>query len=112
MPDNGCNLQDCFLCRNYIPEWKQLIGYEKKTVVFRKGKRVFSEGDPVRGIYFIYEGSAKVHINWGTQKNVIIRFAKSGDILGHRGFGSDSIYPVSATTLVDSKVCFIDNQLF
>jgi CRP-like cAMP-binding protein len=112
MKDQVCDLDSCFLCRHCMKEWKVLIGVQKKTLVFKKGKNIFKEGDSVQGIFFMYKGSAKVSKNWGEQKELILHFAKPGDVLGHRGFGGNASYPVSATAIEDSKVCFIDNHLF
>jgi CRP-like cAMP-binding protein len=106
----NCNLEDCFLCRFCIPEWKEAIALRKKTIAVKKGKQIFKEGDKVTGIYFMYSGSAKVHKQWINQKELIIRFVKTGDILGHRGIGDSDIYPIGATALEDSKVCFITND--
>jgi CRP/FNR family transcriptional regulator len=109
MMATGCDLKSCFLCRFCLPEWKSLLAIHKKSFVFKKSKRIFNEGDPVKGIYFINEGSVKVTMKWNDQKDLIIRFAKKGDVLGHRGLGGDPTYPISATALEDCKVCFIDN---
>ena len=105
-----CNLRDCFLCRHCIPEWRELIAVNRKTLSFNKGKAIFSEGEPVRGIYFIYEGWVKIHKKWTHPKELIIRFAKPGDMIGHRGIGGDKTYPVSATALEDSRVCFVSSD--
>ncbi len=43
---------------------------------------------------------------------LILRIAGNGDIVGHRGLGDDSIYPVSGTTLAATNVCFVDLQCF
>ncbi len=110
MQKADCQLDRCFLCQHSIPAWKTLIALKKSTYVFKKGKKIFHEGEPVKGIYFINEGSVKVSKNWGEQKELILRFAKAGDVLGHRGFGGDLFYPISATALEDCKVCFIDND--
>jgi CRP-like cAMP-binding protein len=110
MPNIGCDLKRCFLCQHCMPEWKEAIAVKKATSIFKKGKTIFSEGEPVKGIYFIYEGSAKISMQWGQEKELILRFAKSGDILGHRGFGGDHYYPISATALEDTKVCFISDD--
>src|SRR5690606_27873266 len=40
---------------------------------------------------------------------LIIRFAKTGEPLGHRGTVAGSTYPVSATALEDSRICFVPN---
>jgi len=110
MQQSDCHLSPCFLCKHSLPQWRNLIALKKSTLNFRKGKKIFREGDPVQGIFFIYEGRVKVSKKWGEQKELILRFAKEGDVLGHRGFGGDLLYPVSATALEACKVCFIDNE--
>ncbi|RYY90317.1 MAG: Crp/Fnr family transcriptional regulator [Chitinophagaceae bacterium] len=104
----GCDLDTCFLCSHCLPEWKELVAIRKTTRVIRKGKAIFREGEPVEGLYFLIGGSAKVSTRWGGQKELILRFAKAGQVLGHRGVGG-STYPISATALEDCRVCFIDN---
>jgi len=98
------------LCTHCIPEWKEVIAVKKKTIYFKKGELIFKEGDEVNGIYFLYSGAAKVHKQWVGQKELIIRFTREGDILGHRGLGAGELYPVSATALAESKACFITNS--
>lgn len=110
MQEGACNLTDCFLCSHCIPEWREVIGMHKKTLIIKKGRQIFKEGETVKGIFFLYTGAVKVHMHWGDQKELILRFAKAGDILGHRGLGSSDLYPISATALEDTKVCFITNQ--
>lgn len=101
-----CDLQRCFLCTHCQPEWKELIALRKQTQSFKKGQAIFSEGEPVEGIYFMYAGAVKVHHRWGAEKELILHFALPGDVLGYRGRGGE-IYPVSATALEPSVACFI-----
>ena len=96
---NNCDLQSCFLCRQCLPEWLPAIQAHRKNLNFRKGELIFREGEPVRGIYFVYSGTVKVHKQWGTEKELILRFAQQGEIFGHRGLGQEAIYPISATAL-------------
>lgn len=110
MQDVTCNLNDCFLCQFCIAEWKEAVAVKKTTLFIRKGKPVFGEGEKVKGIFFIYSGSLKIHKQWVDGKELVLRFAKKGDIAGHRGLGGGDSYPVSATALEDSKVCFIAND--
>ena len=53
----------------------------------------------------------KVHKRWGG-KELIIRFAKRGSIIGHRGLGKNLRYPVSGTALENGIVCFIPMDFF
>lgn len=110
MKTDSCNLSSCFLCKHCIPEWKDVIAVRKKTVQVKKGELIFKEGEKVNGIYFLYSGAVKVHKQWMDQKELIIRFVKAGDIFGHRGLGVTEIYPVSATALTESTVCFITSD--
>jgi len=73
---------------------------------------IFEEGSEVRGIYFVYEGIVKVHKHWGEEKELILRFAKEGNIIGHRGLGKDLVYPVSGTAIEPTTVCFVDLDFF
>ena len=108
----SCNLSSCFLCTNCIPEWKELIVIRKRTLPFKKGKAIFREGEPVKGMYFIYSGSVKVFKHWEDEKELILRFARTGEVLGFRGIGGpEATYPVSSVALEDTKVCFIPNDL-
>ena len=110
--NKDCDLRSCFLCNLCLPEWLPAIEANKKTFFFKKGEIIFNEGDEVKGIYFIFKGTVKVHKKWGEEKELIIRFAKNGDIIGHRGLGDEIIYPVSGTALESTSVCFIDLDFF
>ncbi len=110
MSKTTCNLYDCFLCQHCMIEWRPLIGLNKETRQIRKGKAVFKEGDPVVGIYFMYKGWVKIHKEWTHPKDLILRFAGPGEIIGHRGLGDKRNYPVSATVMEDSTVCFVTEE--
>lgn len=82
----------------------------------------------MRGIYFVTTGTVKVHKHWGTEKEIILRFAQKGDIFGHRGLGRqpigptshqranptpiETVYPISATAIEPVSTCFIDLAFF
>jgi len=100
------------MCQHCLPDWLQLVAIHKKNLFYKKGETIFTEGEPVAGIYFLYRGKVKVHKQWGQEKELIVRFAKDGDIVGHRGFGSNSTYPVSASALVPTTICFIEMDFF
>jgi CRP/FNR family transcriptional regulator len=110
MTEPTCGLDHCFLCQFCIPEWKEVIALRKRTFLLKKGKYLFREGEKVEGIFFIYSGTVKIHSPWGKDKEMIIRFARRGDIAGHRGLGGNAVYPISATALEDTLVCFISNE--
>ena len=108
----GCDLQTCLLCRLCQKEWIPAVDAHRTNFNVPKGEVIFREGDEVKGIYFVYEGTVKVHKHWGEDKELILRFAKKGAIIGHRGLGQDLVYPVSGTAIEPTTVCFVELPFF
>jgi len=107
-----CDLKSCFFCRGCLKEWIPAIDGNRKTFQVKKGELIFKEGEPVKGIYFVYDGKFKIHKRWGNDKELIVRIADKGTIAGHRGLGKNNIYPVSGTAIETAKVCYIDLDFF
>lgn len=108
----GCDVPGCYLCAHSIKEWRPAIAAHQKSFAVKKGQRVFNEGDAVTGIYFVLSGKVKVHKRWDADKEIIVRFAQTGDVLGQLGLGSEPIYPVSTTALEPTVVSYIDLEFF
>jgi CRP-like cAMP-binding protein len=109
---NNCDLNSCYLCSHCLPAWIPAIGGNRKVLHLTKGEVLFKETEAVTGMYFVYKGLVKVHKQWGADKELILRFAKSGDIVGHRGLGTGNMYPISATALEPASVCFVSLNFF
>jgi CRP-like cAMP-binding protein len=107
-----CDTRTCFMCQNSMEEWHPAICANKINIKLKKGDLLFREGDPVEGIYFVYSGNLKVYKKWDNDKELIIRFAENGAILGHRGIGSHLNYPISAAALEPSVVCYVSMKFF
>jgi CRP-like cAMP-binding protein len=112
MEKRSCDTSSCFLCRFCSKDWHDLIALKKKNIFVKKGRTLFAEGERSTGIFFVYKGALKIHMNWGKEKELILRFAKRGEIVGHRGQLSEEVYPVTATALEDSVVCFISTEFW
>ena len=108
----SCDLQTCMLCRLCQKEWIPAVAAHRSNFKFNKGNVIFEEGETVKGIFFVYEGTVKVQKNWGADKELIMRFAKKGNIIGHRGLGKDLVYPVSGTAIEPTTVCFVPLDFF
>jgi CRP/FNR family transcriptional regulator len=107
-----CDLKSCVLCRQCLKSWLPAVAANRKCLQFKKGEFLFNEGAEVKGMFFINKGLVKVHKKWDDEKELILRIAGNGDIVGHRGLGSDTFYPVSGTALEPTTVCFIDMAFF
>ena len=109
---NACDLHSCYLCRHCDKEWIPAVAAHRKTFTVKNGQTIFKEGEEMKGMFFVYEGCIKVHKKWDDEKELIVRFAKQGDIVGHRGLGSDRCYPVTGTAIETSSVCYVDLSFF
>jgi CRP-like cAMP-binding protein len=109
---NCCDIKSCYLCSRCLPDWLPAVALHKTNYEVRKGQRLFNEDDAVKGIFFVYSGTIKVHKRWDKEKELITRFARSGDIVGYLGLGKDPVYPVSATALERSMLCYLHMDFF
>ncbi len=107
-----CNHYNCFINKYCSDEWKPIITLNKTSTDYPAGATIFSEGEPVKGIYEIYSGKIKVVSSAGTKMERILSFATVEQILGYQGLGGDMIYPVTAITLEKSQVTFIPIDIF
>jgi len=103
-----CDFNGCFLCGHCLPSSRRTIAAARKVLHFKKGQDIFREGEKVRGIYLVLGGAVKVHQAWGDNE-FIIRFATTGDVVGHRGQGATT-FPVSATALESTTACFVTSD--
>jgi len=91
------------LSEDELEYWHSTKGYN----FYRKGQVIFYEGNHPTGLYCIHDGKVKLYKIGHEGKEQIIRLAKAGDILGYRALISGDEYIASASTLEDSRVCFI-----
>jgi CRP/FNR family transcriptional regulator len=100
------------MCRGILPEWKPALDRHRKNYSIKKGESIIREGDTVNGIYFVYSGKLKIHKKWGN-KELIVRFATQGAVIGHRGLSNNiETFPISATAIEPSVVCFVELDFF
>lgn len=104
-----CQDTNCFIKKHTSPEWFELIDKMKFQTTYKQGQNIINEGAPVLGLFFILKGKVKVMATGFTGKQQIVRFARDGHVLGHRGLGSE-VYAISAIAMEDTTVCFIDNN--
>lgn len=107
-----CTHHNCYINKYTSDEWKPIISHYKSSTDYLAGAVVFNAGEPVKGIYQIYSGKVKIVSTLADGKEHIVRLAKKEQFLGHRGFGSNLVYPVSAITLTPAQITFIPLDIF
>lgn len=107
-----CPTKDCSVLKNCSEECLDLITSLKKVAYFIPGQRILMEGNTAKGIYFIETGQVKIYKSDSRGQEIILRFAKPGDVIGFSTSEITKEYQVSAMAITSTTVCFLDYQAF
>lgn len=114
--ENVTNICELFenqeILTHFTKEELAELSHEKKMISYKKGDTIIEEGATPKGIYFLDKGTAKMFKLGFNGKEQILRFTKSGDIIGYRSILSKQPYGASATAMEDTEACFIPEKFF
>jgi CRP-like cAMP-binding protein len=106
----SCDNSDCLIKRNLDHISSSYFIENKKTLKCKKGQQFIIEGAAVNGLFFVLKGKVKVFRTGINAKEQIVRFAKEGEIIGHRGFGTEEYYSIGAVALQDAVLCYFSKS--
>ncbi|WP_298533676.1 Crp/Fnr family transcriptional regulator [uncultured Algibacter sp.] len=106
----ACLNNNCLIKRNLSILSDSEFVKNKNTLKCKKGQQFIMEGAPVNGLFFILKGTVKVFRTGINGREQIVRFAKEGEIIGHRGFGTEEYYSIGAIALQDSVLCYFSKD--
>lgn len=107
-----CNVRSCSILDACDRQTLIAISTYKQSRSLLKGERLFSEGDPITGIYFIKKGFLKVELNGKQGRPLILSVAGKGTVFGHRANAGHLIHSCSATAVSDVLYCYISCEQF
>jgi len=84
----------------------------KSSSVFPEGAVLFLENQDSRGVFVLCEGEIKLTISSSEGKTLILRIAKSGELLGLMATLAGQPYELTAETLRPCQVAFIRREDF
>ena len=87
------------------------LALQKTEIQCKKGQQFIMEGAPVNGLFFILKGKVKVFRTGINGREQIVRFANTGEIIGHRGFGTAEYYSIGAIALEDATLCYFSKDV-
>lgn len=100
-----------FFCSFDDPPLK-LFESLKVTRSYPKGSILFTQGQPLSGIYMLCQGSVKFSKYSGKGKAVIIGVAEPGDVIGLGASVSGLVHPATAEVIRTCQVNFIRRNDF
>lgn len=80
--------------------------------VYGDGVVLFTEGDPVLGVFVLCEGIVKLSICSKEGKRLIVRIANRGEVLGIAAALSTNLHEVTAETLGSCRIAFVKRDNF
>jgi CRP-like cAMP-binding protein len=107
-----CNVSNCLLMKQCDPVLLQSVQSFKHQYFFKKGQSLFRQGDSVKGVQFVQSGLIKLELNNQNARPFILRLTGHGQSMGHRSLAPGDLQPYSATSVEDSRVCFIEMDFF
>jgi len=107
----SCTNTNCLIKKN-LNYFDNSDFLESKNILrLKKGQQFIIEGTPVNGLYFIFNASVKVFRTGINGREQIVRFASNGEIIGHRGFGTQEFYSIGATAINDAFICYFSKDV-
>lgn len=105
-----CIMREFSSLKSLSKEELKNISHHKDSIDFKKGDVVFSEGNVLNGVYCINEGVCKLTRLSSNGKEQIVRFVKSGDMLGYRSILSEEPVALTVTVMKDMKACYVPKK--
>ena len=79
------------------------------SLLYPRGKVLFAEGEPARGVHVLRTGRATVSISSREGRVVILRLAQAGDVLGLNSVLRNAAYEATVKTLEPCRTDFISH---
>jgi CRP-like cAMP-binding protein len=95
------------LFRHLTEEEIRSLSIHSITEIFKRGSIIYREGNRMSGFYCVQHGIVKIYKTGFDGKDQIIRFAKSGDIIGYRSVISSEPACTTTKVLEECRLCHI-----
>ena len=94
----------------YVATLLEKIAVGKQKLIFQKGEKIFSQGDPADSIYFIQNGRIKVTVVSAAGKEAVLAMPGPHDFFGEGALVKQSLRVSSAVTLEPSTVFRVEKR--
>jgi CRP/FNR family transcriptional regulator len=85
-------------------------GVSNLSLLHPRGKVLFSEGEPARGVFILRTGKAAVSISSSEGRLVILRLAQAGDVLGLNPVLRNSAHETTVKTVGPCRTDYISRD--
>ncbi len=85
-------------------------GIKRKIVIYRKGQRIFSQGDASRSVLYLQTGSVKITVTSSSGKEAVIALLHPGDFFGEGCIAGQPVRFATAIAMEPTSVLEIEKK--
>jgi CRP/FNR family transcriptional regulator, cyclic AMP receptor protein len=83
-------------------------GVARHIEKFRKSEKIYSQGDPVKGVKYIQEGGVRLSVLSEGGKEAVVAILGPGDFFGEGCLTGQTVCMATATAIVPTSILFIE----
>ncbi len=117
--DDSRNTQNCINCLvkspifNFLDDDElKLINESRCQVNYKAGETIRKQGAYLSHVISVNSGLCKMYLEGVEYRELILRIIKPTNFIGGPGLFVDFKHHFTVTALIDTKVCFIDSNIF
>jgi CRP-like cAMP-binding protein len=85
-------------------------GLSKKIVRFRRGEKIFTQGDPAEHVLYLQRGTVKLSVLSKAGKQAVVAMLSAGEFFGEGCLAGQTVHIGSATATTDSTILLVDKD--
>ena len=85
-------------------------GVARKIVKFRRSEKIYSQGDPARGVKYIQKGGVKLSVVNEGGKEAVVAILGPGDFFGEGCLAGQPVCMTTATAITPTSILFIEKN--
>jgi CRP-like cAMP-binding protein len=105
------DLKSFDIFKTLVPDELESLSQSMVCTAFKRGSVIYEEGSRINGSYIVAEGILKIYKTGFDGKEQIIRFAKTGDLIGFRSVVSEELACTTARTIEDVVLCYFPGDV-
>jgi CRP/FNR family cyclic AMP-dependent transcriptional regulator len=98
--------KDAFNVRVFLDS----AGVSRQILKFRRSEKIFSQGDPAKGVKYIQEGGVKLSVVNESGKEAVVAMLGPGDFFGEGCLAGQPVCMATATAIVPTSILFIQKN--
>ena len=85
-------------------------GIARRIHKFRRSDRIYSQGDPAKGVNYIQEGGVRISVTSASGKEAVVALLAPGDFFGEGCLATQPVRMATATAVVATAILFIEKK--